>query len=59
LVNFRDDGSGETQLGPIRISCDNATGDTATTPAENWEDSKTVSDVEAPTTITCTIDIDP
>jgi hypothetical protein len=28
-------------------------------PAENWEDSKTVSDVEAPTTITCTIDIDP
>jgi hypothetical protein len=59
LVNFCDDGSGETQLGPIGSSCDNATGDTATTPAENWEDSKTVSDVEAPTTITCTIDIDP
>jgi hypothetical protein len=55
-VNFRDGGSGETSA---VISCDNATGDSDTSPAEDWDTSETITDIEAPTLITCTIDIDP
>jgi hypothetical protein len=57
-VRFRDGGSGETQL-VTPISCDNTTGDSDTSDTANWDDTLTISGVEAPTTITCTIDIDP
>jgi hypothetical protein len=55
-VNFRDGGSGETSA---VISCDNTTGTSDLTPATNWDTSETVLGVEAPTTVTCTIVIDP
>jgi hypothetical protein len=55
-VNFRDGGSGETNA---VISCDNATGDSDTTAADTWDTTETVTGVEAPTTINCTITIDP
>jgi Prealbumin-like fold domain len=58
-VRFRDAGSGETHLGAGGISCDNTTGTTSNADTANWDDTKTVSDAEAPTTITCTIDIYP
>ena len=55
-VNFRDGGSGETSA---TISCDNATGTGDDTAATGWDSSRTVTGIEAPTKITCTIDIDP
>jgi hypothetical protein len=55
-VNFRDGGSGETSA---TISCDNGTGTGDDTAASGWDTSRTVTDIEAPTKITCTIDIDP
>lgn len=57
-VNFRDGGSGETAL-VTDISCDNSTGTPSTTTETGWDDTLTISDIDAPTTITCTIDIDP
>jgi len=55
-VNFRDGGSEETSA---VISCDNTTGTSDLTPATDWETTETVTGVEAPTTVTCTIVIDP
>lgn len=55
-VNFRDGGSDETSG---TIDCDNTTGTSDTTPASGWDTSETVTGVQAPTTITCTIVIDP
>jgi uncharacterized repeat protein (TIGR01451 family) len=55
-VNFRDGGSGETSA---TISCDNTTGTSDLTAATDWDTSETVTDVEAPTTVVCTIVIDP
>jgi hypothetical protein len=55
-VNFRDGGSGETSA---TISCDNTTGTTTTTPPTGWDTSKTVTGIDAPTTVVCTIVIDP
>jgi hypothetical protein len=55
-VNFRDGGSGETSA---TITCDNTTGTSDTTPASGWDTSTTVTGVEAPTDIHCTISIDP
>ena len=55
-VSFDDEGSGVTSA---TISCDNATG-TTTTPSETgWDTTVQVTGIEAPTLITCTIDIDP
>jgi hypothetical protein len=55
-VNFRDGGSGATSA---TISCDNSTGTGSDTAAAGWDTSRTVTGVEAPTTIICTITIDP
>jgi Prealbumin-like fold domain len=55
-VNFRDGGSGETSA---VITCDNTTGTGSDTPATGWDTSRTVTGVEAPTTVHCTIVIDP
>jgi Prealbumin-like fold domain len=55
-VNFRDGGSGETSA---TITCDNSTGTSDNTPATGWDTSTTVTGVEAPTEIHCTIHIDP
>jgi hypothetical protein len=55
-VNFRDGGSGETSA---TITCDNATGTGDNTPATGWDTSRTVTGIEAPTTVHCTIVIDP
>jgi hypothetical protein len=55
-VRFRDGGSGATSA---TISCDNSTGSTSTADTSGWDDTTTVTGVHAPTTITCTIDIDP
>jgi hypothetical protein len=55
-VNFRDGGSGETSA---TITCDNESGTGDDTPAAEWDSSRTVTGVEAPTTIHCTIEIDP
>jgi hypothetical protein len=55
-VNFRDGGSGETSA---TITCDNTTGTGSNTAATGWDTSRTVTDVSAPTTINCTIVIDP
>jgi hypothetical protein len=57
-LRFRDGGSGETSL-VNPISCDNATGTSDTTDTTGWDDTLTISDVEAPATITCTFEIDP
>ena len=56
-VNFRDGGSGETSA--TSITCDNTTGTDDNTPASGWDSSLTVTGVEAPTTVICTIVIDP
>jgi hypothetical protein len=56
-VNFRDGGSGETSA--TSITCDNTTGTGSDTPATGWDSSRTVTGVEAPTTVVCTIVIDP
>jgi hypothetical protein len=55
-VNFRDGGSGLTSA---TITCDNATGSTSTTTASGWDTTKTVTGIHAPTTVHCTITIDP
>jgi len=55
-VNFRDGGSGTTTG---TITCDNTTGTGSDTPAPGWDTSHTVTGVHAPTTIHCTITIDP
>jgi hypothetical protein len=55
-VNFRDGGSGETSA---TISCDNTTGTGSNAAATGWDTSRTVTGIEAPTTVTCTIVIDP
>jgi len=55
-VNFRDGDSGETSA---TITCDNTTGTGSNTPATGWDTSRTVTGVEAPTTVICTIVIDP
>jgi Prealbumin-like fold domain len=55
-VNFRDGGSGETSA---TITCDNTTGTGDDTAATGWDTSRTVTGIEAPTTVHCTIVIDP
>jgi hypothetical protein len=55
-VNFRDGGSGETSA---TITCDNTTGTGDNTAANGWDTSRTVTGIEAPTTVHCTIEIDP
>jgi Prealbumin-like fold domain len=55
-VNFRDGGSGETSG---TITCDNTTGTGSDTPATGWDTSRTVTGIHAPTTVHCTIVIDP
>jgi Prealbumin-like fold domain len=55
-VNFRDGGSLETSA---TITCDNTTGTSDSTAATGWDSSLTVTGVQAPTTVHCTITIDP
>jgi hypothetical protein len=55
-VRFRDGGSGATTG---TISCDNTTGTTSTANTTGWDNTTTVTGVHAPTTIHCTITIDP
>jgi hypothetical protein len=55
-VNFRDGGSGETSA---TITCDNTTGTGDNAAATGWDTSRTVTEIEAPTTVHCTIEIDP
>jgi hypothetical protein len=55
-VNFRDGGSGETSG---TITCDNTTGTGSNDPVSGWDTSRTVTGVQAPTTVHCTIVIDP
>jgi hypothetical protein len=55
-VNFRDGGSGETSA---TIDCDNTTGSSDLTPASGWDTTETVTGIDAPTVVTCTITIDP
>jgi len=55
-VNFRDGGSKETSA---TITCDNTTGTGDNTTVATWDKSRTVTGVQAPTTVTCTIVIDP
>lgn len=55
-VNFRDGGSNETNA---TISCDNTTGTSDTTAVTGWDSSDTITGIDAPTTIICTITIDP
>jgi hypothetical protein len=55
-VNFRDGGSHETSA---TITCDNTTGTGSDTTVSGWDTSRTVTGVHAPTTIHCTIVIDP
>ena len=55
-VNFRDGGSKVTSG---TISCDNTTGTTDTTKATGWDTTATVTGIHAPTTVHCTITIDP
>jgi uncharacterized surface anchored protein len=55
-VNFRDGGSGATSA---VITCDNTTGTGSDTAAPGWDTSRTVTGISAPTTIHCTIVIDP
>jgi hypothetical protein len=60
-VNFRDGGSGETSLSEP-LACDNTTGTPSSDPAGGWQQSLTVTGVQAGATtvvITCTIKIDP
>ena len=57
-VRFRDGGSGETML-TVPLDCDNTTGTSSTTDTTGWDDTLTITGIEAPTTITCTIVIDP
>jgi Prealbumin-like fold domain len=62
-VNFKDDGSGETNGSGTTISCDNGTnGTTSTSAATGWQKSVTVTGIKTGSTDTvihCTITIDP
>jgi hypothetical protein len=58
-VRFKDGGSGETALTAAGITCSNSTGTSSTADTAGWDDTKTVTGIEAPATITCTIPIDP
>ena len=55
-VRFKDEGSGTTSA---TITCDNTTGTTSTTGTTGWDTTKTVTGIKAPTTVHCTIVIDP
>jgi hypothetical protein len=60
-VRFRDGGSGETKL-DAPIACDNATGTANTDPTAGWDNTHTVTGIEAGATtitVTCTVKIDP
>jgi hypothetical protein len=57
-VRFRDGGSGATSL-VSAISCTNTTGTSSTTDTTGWDDTLTITGIKVPTTIVCTIDIDP
>jgi prealbumin domain-containing protein len=56
-VRFRDGGSGVTSL--VSITCDNTTGTSDTDDTQDWDDTLTITGIEAPTTINCEIVIDP
>jgi hypothetical protein len=56
-VNFKDGGSGVTSA--TSITCDNASGTSSATTATGWDKTLTVNGVNAPTTVHCTIVIDP
>jgi uncharacterized repeat protein (TIGR01451 family) len=63
-VNFKDGGSGETDIGPSPavIDCNTTTGTESTTATAPWTDTLTVTGVQltsATMTITCTIPVDP
>ena len=55
-VSFDDEGSGATSA---TISCDNTTGTTSTPSESGWDLTKQVVGIHAPTTVVCTIVIDP
>jgi hypothetical protein len=55
-VRFRDGGSGETSA---TISCDNSTGTGDDNNTTGWDTTHTVTGIDSPTTIDCTITIDP
>jgi Prealbumin-like fold domain len=55
-VRFRDGGSTETSA---TISCDNTTGTPDDANTTGWDKTHTVTGIDAPTTIHCTIEIDP
>ena len=57
-VRFRDGGSGATAL-VTDITCTNSTGTSSRADTDNWDDTLTITGIKAPTTIVCTIDIDP
>jgi len=56
-VRFDDQGSGETSI--TSMTCDNTTGTSSTADTADWDDTLTVRGIEAPTTVVCTIVIDP
>jgi hypothetical protein len=56
-VRFRDGGSGATSI--TSMTCDNSTGTSSTADTTGWDDTLTVTGVHAPTTIVCTIVVDP
>lgn len=55
-VNFADGGSGVTSA---KIDCGSPGGSSDTTAASGWDASLTITGIKAPTTVTCTITIDP
>jgi len=55
-VRFRDGGSGATSA---TLSCDNTTGVSSTGATTGWDSTLTVTGVQAPTTVHCTIVVDP
>jgi uncharacterized repeat protein (TIGR01451 family) len=57
-VRFRDGGSGQTALTGV-ITCTNATGTSSSADTTGWDDTLTITGISAPTTIECTIVIDP
>jgi hypothetical protein len=63
-INFRDGGSGETALDQaMTCTSSNSTGtDASSTPPTGWDDSDTITGVQAGSavvTVTCTAKIDP
>jgi hypothetical protein len=60
-VRFRDGGSGETKL-DSPLSCDNTTGTSSSDPTTGWDNTLTVTGLNAGATVvtvTCTVKIDP